>query len=129
MSVTVRPYRRGWEIDIRWRDAKGARHRERLRTTITSKTAARRWDEDRERELLLRRPEEQAPKEVPILRVFLPQFIDGHSRANPQKPSGIAGKDTAGRRHLLPMWGDRRLDHISTEDVQRLKAQLSDARR
>ena len=127
MSVIVRPYRRGgWEIDIRWRDAKGARYRERLRTTITSKTAARRWGEDRERELLLRRPEEQAPKEVPTLRVFWPRFIDGHARANRQKPSGIAGKETVGRRHLLPMWGDRRLDHISTEDVQGLKARLSD---
>ena len=93
MSVTVRPYRRGgWEIDIRWRDAKGARYRERLRTTITSKTAARRWGEDRERELLLRRPEEDAPKEVPTLSVFWPRFIDGHARANRQKPSGIAGK-------------------------------------
>ena len=127
MSVTVRPYRRGgWEIDIRWRDAKGARYRERLRTTVTSKSAARRWGEERERELLLRRPEAEAPKEVPTLRVFWPRFIDGHARANRQKPSGIAGKETVGRRHLLPMWGDRRLDHISTEDVQRLKARLSD---
>jgi integrase len=76
--------------------------------------------------LLLRRPEEEAPTEVPTLRVFWPRFIDGHARANRQKPSGIAGKETVGRRHLLPMWGDRRLDHISTEDVQLLKARSSD---
>ena len=100
MSVTVRRYRRGgWEIDIRWRDAKGAHYWERLRTTVTSKTAARCWGEDRERELLLRCLEEQAPKEIPTLRVFWPRFIDGHAPAKSANPSGIAGKETAEESH------------------------------
>ena len=46
-----------------------------------------------------------APKEVPTLSVFWPRFIDGHARANRQKPSGIAGKETVGRRHLIPHLG------------------------
>src|SRR5919106_115855 len=66
------------------------------------------------------------PSDRPAGSVHQVSFIDGHARANRQKPSGIAGEETVGRRHLLPMWGDRRLDHISTEDVQRLKARLSD---
>src|SRR5690606_39281181 len=55
MSVTVRPYRRGgFEVDIQWRSQDGRRHRERKRLDITSKTAAQRWGEGRERELLVR---------------------------------------------------------------------------
>ena len=126
MSVVVRPYRRGgWEVDIRWRDSQGTRRRERIRTTVTSKSAAQRWGEARERELLLGRPTTEPPKEVPTLKEFWPRFMDGYARANRQKPSGIAGKETIGNGHLVPTWGNRPLDRISTEDVQRFKTKLA----
>ena len=39
-------------------------------------------------------PQDNAPpKEVPTLREFAPRFLDGHARANRQKPSGIAAKE------------------------------------
>jgi integrase len=56
--------------------------------------------------------------------MFAPRFIDGHARANRQKPGGIAQKETVLRVHLLPSLGGRRLDAITTEDVQRLKHRL-----
>src|SRR5687768_15521420 len=105
MSVTVRPYRRGgWEVDIQWRSADGRRHRERRRVTVTSRTAAQRSGEVRERELLLRGPIEPQ-KEVPTLEVFAPRFIDEHARANRQKPGGIAQKEMVLRVHLVPELG------------------------
>ena len=52
-------------------------------------------------------------------------FMDGHARANRQKPSGIAAKVTILRVHLLPMMGSKRLDAIKGEDVQRLKRHLA----
>ena len=54
-----------------------------------------------------------------------PRFLDGHSRANRHKPSGIAAKETILRVHLIPRLGGRRLDAITTEDIQRLKSRLS----
>ena len=53
MSVTIRPYRRGgWEIDIRVVTPDGARHlRERRRAPMSSRSAAVRWAEGRERVL------------------------------------------------------------------------------
>jgi Phage integrase, N-terminal SAM-like domain len=87
------------------------------------KSAARRWGEERERELLVHGPPE-ITREVPTLNTFWPRFLDGHARANRQKPSGIAAKDTIGRVHLLPLLGARKLDAITTEDIQRLKAML-----
>jgi hypothetical protein len=124
MSVTVRPYRRGgFEVDIQWRSHDGRRQRERKRIDTTSKTAAQRWGEGRERELLIRGPTVKR-KEVPTLQQFAPRFMDGHVRANQAKPSGIAHKELVFKNHLFPTLGKKRLDDITDEDVQQLKFTL-----
>jgi integrase len=132
MSIKVRPYRNGgWEVDIRVITPDGARQlRERKRATMSSKSVALRWAEGRERvlfERLMNPPQDHHPrKEVPTLRAFAPRFLDGHARANRQKPSGVAAKETILNVHLVPLFGPTRLDAITTEDVQRLKNQLRD---
>jgi integrase len=130
MSVTIRPYRRGgWEVDIRVVTPDGARQfRERKRAPMSSRSAAARWAEGRERVLFQRlmdpSQDNKPRKEVPTLREFAPRFLDGHARANRQKPSGIAAKEMILRVHVLPALGHRRLDTIKSEDVQRLKRNL-----
>jgi integrase len=132
MSVTIRPYRRGgWEVDIRVVTPDGARQlRERRRAPVSSRTAAVRWAEGLERvlfERLMNPPAVDAPrKEVPTFREFAPRFVEGHARANRQKPSGIAAKETILNIHLVPLLGSKRLDAITTEEVQRLKHRLAD---
>ena len=69
-------------------------------------------------------PDSTSKKEVPTLQEFAPRFVDGHARANRQKPSGIASKNAILRLYLIPAFGRKRLDAIKSEDVQRLKAQL-----
>ena len=131
MSVTIRPYRRGgWEVDIRVITPDGARQiRERKHAPVSSRTAAERWAEGRERVLfqrLMAPPQDKKPtKEVPTLREFAPRFVEGHARANRQKPSGIAAKELIIRVHLVPALGSKRLDAIKTEQVQQLKRGLS----
>jgi integrase len=130
MSVKVRPYRRsGWEVDIRVTLPDQSEHRLRRKAPVASKSAAQRWGEDRERlwyqELTRPQSPETQKEEVPTLRTFWPRFLEGHARANRQKPSGIASKEMIARVHLLPQLGDRPLDGISTERVQRLKATLT----
>jgi hypothetical protein len=130
MSVTIRPYRGGgWEIEIRVVTPDGARDlRERRRAPMSSRSAAVRWAEGRERVLFDRlvspAPDSTSKKEVPTLQAFAPRFIDGHARANRLKPSGIASKNAILRLYLIPAFGRKRLDAIKSEDVQRLKAQL-----
>ena len=120
MGVTVRPYPRGWQVDVVSRLSDGTRYRERRRLRIASKSAAVRWGQDRERHLLQHGPV-PPKKEVPTLEEFAPRFVDGHARANRQKPSGIAAKEVLLRVHLVPMLGQKKLDSITNEDVQRLK--------
>ena len=124
MSVRLVPYEGGgWEADIRLRLSNGKRHRERRVIPSLSKSAAKRWGEERERHLLQHGPPHRA-KEVPTLEEFAPRFIDGHAKANRQKPSGIAAKEMILRVHLVPFLGAKRVDAITNEDVQRLKARL-----
>src|SRR4051794_32163135 len=130
MSVTIRPYRRGgWEVDIRVVTPDGTREiRERKRAPVSSRTADGRWAEGRERVVFerLMKPVQNTPaKEVPTLAAFAPRFLDGHARANRQKPSGIAAKDVILRVHLVPALGHKKLDAIKSEDLQHLKSALS----
>jgi len=80
MSVTIRPYRRGgWEIDIRVVTPDGTRQlRERKRAPMSSRSAAGRWAESRERvlfERLMNPPQENG--------ICLPGLSTG------QRPTGL----------------------------------------
>ena len=61
---------------------------------------------------------------MPTLEEFATRFLDGYARANRQKPSGIAAKETILNVHLVPRLGSKRLEGITSEDVQRLKSHL-----
>lgn len=129
MSITIRPYRTGgWEADIRVVAPDGTRQlRERKRAPVSCRSAAQRWAEGRERTLFAQLMDPNRPlgrKEVPTLRAFAPRFMDGHARANRQKPSGIASKEMILRVYLLPALGHKPLNTIKTEDVQHLKRGL-----
>ncbi len=125
MSVKMRPYRRGgWEVDIRIQMDDGTEIRRRWKSPVPSKSGARRWGQARERELLANGPPRPS-KEVPTLAHFAPRYMDGHVRANRLKPSTQAAQDSILRVHLIPTLGQRRLDAIGNEDVQRLKQRLS----
>src|SRR5947199_6121317 len=107
MSVKIRPYNRkrgGWEVDIQLLMPDGTPLRERKRAPVASKSAAQRWGQDRERHVLIHgRPEPK--KEVPTIKEFAPRFVDGHARANRQKPGGIAHKEGILNVHLVPRLG------------------------
>jgi integrase len=130
MSVTVRPYvNGGWEVDIRVQLPDGTVIRERKKASATSKRAAQRWAESRERVLLVQgkpKPIKEETQTIPTLKDFSQRFLAGYAKANRLKPSGIASKETVLRVHLARAFGDKRLDEITTEDVQRLKAALTE---
>ena len=124
MSVRVVPYERGgWEVDIRLRRPDGDRHREQRLIASVSKSAAKRWGQDRERHLL-QHGLPQPTKEVPTVEQFASKFIEGYARANRRKPSGIAAKETIVRVHLVPLLGPKKLDAITNEVVQGVKHAL-----
>jgi integrase len=129
MSVTVRPYvNGGWEVDIRVLLPDGTVIRERRKAPASSKTAAQRWADARERVLATQgKPKPTKREEVQektTLEQFTARFLEGYAKANRLKPSGIAAKRTILYVHLVPAFGAKTLDTITTEDVQRLKSAL-----
>ena len=67
----------------------------------------------------------QPRRRCPRSKQFAPRFVDGHARANRQKPSGIAATESIVKWHLLPALGAKRLDAITNEQVQKLKLALT----
>jgi integrase len=123
MSVRVVPYRAGgFEVDIRLRLPNGQRHRERRVVSHSSKSAAKRWGQDRERHLLQHGPDE-AKKEVPTLAQFKATFFD-YAKTEREKPSTITSKQSIVRHHLMPVLGDVRLDAITPKHVHAIKKAL-----
>jgi integrase len=135
MTVKVREWTKnnqaGSEVDIRFTYPDGFRFRRRVKAPVESKSAAKRWGEARERELLMQpspvllEQQEEKRKEVPTLREFGPRFIEGYARANRQKASGVATKECILKTHLYRLLGDKKLDAITDEDVQNVKADLA----
>lgn len=146
MTVTVREYtkskRVGFEVDIRFEWPDGTPFRRRFRAPVMTATQAMAWGRRREVEIVAggqggtlarskREKGEPAPekKEVPTLESFATRFVEGYARANKQKASTIDGKERILRIHLIPILGSKRLDEITNEDVQKVKAALSDRSR
>lgn len=127
MSVRVAKYRGGpeWEVDIRVRLPDGSQYRERRAAPVRSKSAAKRWGEERARHLSIHGPK-KTREEVPTLSQFWPRFIENHCRANRHKPSGIESKESSYRNHLKPLFGNKKLDKLCQEDVARLKRRLKE---
>ncbi|MEB2313347.1 MAG: tyrosine-type recombinase/integrase [Polyangiaceae bacterium] len=138
MSVRVKPWRGsgkpGWEVDIRITWPGGEAHRERRKSPLTGHDATKRWGQAREAELLRKGPPRKADPEaptpacapIPTLADFAPRFISEYARAERHHEAGIDSKESALRIHLIPQLGTKRLDEITTADVQKLKATFID---
>ncbi len=129
MSVKIRSYPGGrYEADIRFTLPNGDVFRRRLVVPVTSASAAKRWAEAKERDLFAKatRGEGDLPKVIKTLTEFAPEFLDRYARANRQKPSGVAAKETIINKHLVPAFGHKRLNEITDLDVDNLKAAMAE---
>lgn len=127
MGVTVRAHRGGrWMVDIRGSTPDGRRYRDRRVSPVTSKTGSKAWGLERERLLALGQVERG---EAPTLAEFEDDFIKAYAKANQQKHATIVGKLSIFKHHLVPALGGKRLDEITTADVDALKGKLTEAGR
>ena len=143
MTVKVRPFlRKGlerWEVDIRFNWPEGPIYRERKVAPGTSRSAAQKWGETRERELLAmgkegvekekRREEELPPPEVPTLEAFWPRYLSDHCKGSGHSPSTIETSTNTFNIYLKPHLGQLKLDEISDARVDAFKARVIPAPR
>lgn len=113
-----------FEVDIRWRSVAGKRCRDRTVQRLSTESAVREWAEGRER-FLVHHGAPGKQSHVPSCTKFWPRFITGYVEANRQKPSEVRSKQSIWRTHLEQRFGAKRLDAVTTEQVQVLKSGLA----
>jgi len=115
----------GWEVDLALRLPDGTPIRERVKAPVSAKSAALRWAQEREGQILAQKGRKpRQARLVPTLAEFKPRFIEGHVKANRLKPSTAEAYESVFRTHLEPVFGSLRLDAIGDELVQRFKGEL-----
>ena len=137
MSVKIRPFKGQegvWEVDIIVQMPNGQRLRERKRAPVSSKSAALRWGQERERHLIRHgderstaktvQPDATTRKEVPTLAEFVPRLLKEYYEAERRAPGTVTVVEGRLRLHLVPHIGHRRLDEIGADDVTLIKSAL-----
>ncbi len=115
----------GWEVDLALWLPDGAPIRERVKAPVSGKSAALRWAQEREGQILAQKGRKpKGERQVPTLAEFKPRFVEGHVKANRLKPSTAEAYESVFRTHLEPAFGSMRLDSIGDELVQRFKGEL-----
>ncbi|TAK04041.1 site-specific integrase [Patescibacteria group bacterium] len=116
-----------WMVDVDVELPDGKRTRVRKASPVQAKRDAERYETELRRAILdgSYGKEEEVEKVVPLIKDFVPAFIEGHCRAEQLKPSTIASVRQVLTHRIVPRIGDKRLDEVTSSDVQRIKAELS----
>jgi integrase len=69
------------------------------------------------------KPKPPPKKEVPTVRAFAPIFLEASRVRN--KPSSVESKQTILERHVLPVYGDHKLDALDYAAIEDLKVALA----
>ena len=131
MSVKLRQYRRrgattnGWEVDIRFKWPDGTEYRERVRSPLSSKTGSKDWAQQREA-CLLAQGKEKTLRSMPTLAEFAPRYVEEYAKADRLKPRTVREKQRVIKTDLVPYFGSRKLEDITTADIQKFKAAYAD---
>jgi len=130
MSVRLRQWKdkrtgkqcEAWMVDVQFQHADGRIERVRKASPVNT----RRGSEQYERDLRLalvhgRYGKEVVAEEVPTLAEFVERFLTYSQNNN--KPSSVAGKKQILARHLIPHFGQMRLDEIGPGAIEKFKAE------
>lgn len=98
----------------------------RFRSTTSSYVVRAPKVDVRQLALELKAALDPAGPQAPTLGEFAPRWIQEYAKANQQKPRGVQSKQSILDTHLLPRFGELRLDAFTDSHVQQLKAGLVD---
>lgn len=109
-----------WYADFRFHHANGRVERIRRRSPIQSKAGAEQFEHELRTSLS---GPARTTKEVPAFSAFAEEFMKTYAVAN-NKPSEQQSKACILFHHLIPAFGDKRLDEIKMHAIEVLKADL-----
>lgn len=120
-KITIAPYRgtTALEADVKML-VEGQEIRRRWKSPHGSRTSTERWAREKAKAFLVRRAtREKEP--IPTFGAFAPAWVDNHITSTRVRPSTADNMRMNLREHLLPRFGDKRLDQIGDAEVDALK--------
>ncbi len=116
-----------WMVDVDVEMPDGKRQRVRKTSPVQAKRDAERYELELRRAILdgSYMKEEEVPKVVPLVKEFVPVFIEGHCKAEQLKPSYAASMKHVLNHRIVPRMGDKRLNEVTASDVQKMKGELA----
>lgn len=116
-----------WLVDVVVEMPDGKPKRVRKVSPVQTKRDAERYEQEVRRAILdgSYGKEDEVKKVVPLVKEFVPVFIEGHCVAEQLKPSTIASTKQVLNHRIVPRIGDKRLDEITSSDVQGIKSDLA----
>jgi len=119
--MTVRQNNREkWMVDIEFVHADGRAERIRKTSPVQTRRGAEAYERQIRQALLDGSYGKEKETDVPTLEKFQTEFI-AWCRGERQKASGIESKESSLRAHLVPLFGDRRLDSFDAKDQVKLR--------
>ena len=114
--------REAWVVGVQAVGKDGRMRRVRRVSDVQTRRGAERLEHEIRDELLNKGAAQVAdPSTIPTLRAFAERFLETYATTN-NKPSEIESKRTILRVHLVPEFGDVRLDRIGPPELEVYKA-------
>lgn len=131
MSVAVQPWKRGgFQVTIRFRWPDRTVYRDRRVVDLPTLAQARKWGEQREREVLAAgqpKPEQAKPKKtVPTFKAFVERdWWPVYPKSAGNSHTTVREKTTHLKVHLVPFFGGMPLDKIDKHSIDRFVAEMA----
>jgi len=125
--VSVYRNNRGkWCIDIDDFFHGDGRKQPRIRKTspVQTERGAKQYERDTRQSLLNGTYGQKGPDEVPTLKEYQETFLDVY-RGEKRKASGLRDKVSLFKAHLIPLFGDKKLDSFKLVDQHRLRSRFA----
>ena len=120
MSVRKRSDNGKWMVEITYQHTDGRKEIIRKTSPVQTKRGAEQFETQLRMALMSGTYGKKAKDKVPRLRDFSGEFIQNYANAN-NKPSTVKGKEKELQHHLIPFFGDYRLDEIGTREIEQYK--------
>lgn len=123
--MTARRNNRGkWIADIEFVHADGREERIRKTSPIQTKRAAEQYERDIRQSLLDGTYGKSAPDEAPTVSEFKETYMDVY-RGEKRKASGIRDKECLFDAHIIPLFGDKKVDSFKLVDQHKLRSRFA----
>ena len=120
-TVPAGTVREAWLVDVKVVGKDGRRRRVQRVAPLQNRRAAEKLEHELREELLNADDRKPAAVEAPLFADFAQEFIDTYATPN-NKPSEVESKRMILRVHLVPLFGNLRLDQIGIAEIDSYKA-------